>query len=66
MRRIILIAAFVSAGCAGTTLSDAASTACKGQSASNLATDAAVALNNPKAAELASATSAYLGLLCKW
>lgn len=66
MRWTILTAALFVVGCAGTTLSDAASTACKGQSAANLATDAAVVLNNPKAAELASATSAYLGLLCKW
>lgn len=69
----LLVAAFVAAcfifsGCTqlGPALSDVAATACKGQAAANLATDAAVALGNRKAAELASATSAYLGMACKW
>lgn len=48
------------------TLTEAAQTACKGQAAANVATDAALLLGQPGAAATASAISAGLGVLCKW
>lgn len=55
-------------GCAGqqVTLTDASQTACKGQAAANIATDAALVLGQPGAAAASGAISAALGVLCKW
>lgn len=62
------LAAISLAGCAGgpVTLSQAAQAACKGQSAANVATEAAMALGQVEVAAAGAAVSAGLGIACKW